>query len=441
MDSRRNFKRHSTKPLDRSVVIRYTTSMIQIITIEDCLELLCGFKGSYNFSIDSSDHTILMSVCRQVIKGTALTDRQYYMLQQKLITYEQQFIFAGIDNLLECINTLRIPLRSIDRSKWIKIVDSPHPTETSQHKYFAVRFPFSKSNIMLIEDIAVSARSKNNYYHSSGSHTHYFTLTEKNVYDVISVFQNKQFEIEPQLHDWYNKISTIKNNPDNSIPGVYSLKLKNLHSSAVNYMISSIGEPNITNLAIYKDRSKQFGLQHFDQVDINKSIYSLTTLSQKIVQRSSNQILINSNTYLFDRVAESLLELYRYPILVCLNDSTDYDSLKTVNQSYRNIFSPDDSCVLYRKDNTSVDNISFNQYIKDNNINNPLALNSKIVYTSINKVTKLLLKSNWKPAAILMMGSVKPSSHLLLSYIKESDLVIHYDTDVSPFLQKQIEKI
>tara|TARA_B110000503_G_C7091087_1_gene389455 strand:+ start:42 stop:1283 length:1242 start_codon:yes stop_codon:yes gene_type:complete len=410
-----------------------------ITTIEDCLELLCGFKGNYNFSIVSSDHTILMSICRQVIKGTALTDRQYAMLNLKLMSYEDQFIFSGIDNLSECINTLRIPLRSIDRSKWIKLVDSPH--ENDQKKYFAVRFPFSKSNILLIEDISVSARSKSNYYHASGSHVHYFTLNEKNVYDVISIFQNKQFEIDPQLIDWYNKISNIKNDPDNSIPGVYSFKLKNLHTSAVNYMISSIGEPNITNLAIYKDRSKQFGLEYFDQSDIDQSIHSLTPLSQKIVQRTSNQILINSSVYLFDRVAESLLELHRYPMLVCLDGPSEYNSLKAVNQSFRNIFSFDDSCVLYRKDNDSPDNIAFNQYIKDNNLNNPLAITSKIVYTSINKVTKLLPKSNWKPSVIIMMGSVRPASTMLLSYINEADLVIHYDTDVSPFLQKQVEKI
>ena len=206
-------------------------------------------------------------------------------------------------------------------------------------------------------------------------------------------------------------------------------------------MISSIGEPNIRNLAIYKDRSKQFGLEYFDQSDIDQSIYALTPLSQKIVQRKSNQILINSNTYVFDRVAESLLELYRYPILVCLNESTEYTSLKSVNESYRNIFLPEDSCVLYRKDNDSTDNIAFNQYIKDNNINNTLALNSKIVYTSTNKVTKLILKSDWKPSVVLMMGSVRPASQVLVSFIAESDLVIHYDTDVSPFLQKQIEKL
>jgi hypothetical protein len=115
----------------------------------------------------------------------------------------------------------------------------------------------------------------------------------------------------------------MNNNKKNYVPGIYSLKLKNLHAKAIDYAISTIGSPDVDNLAMYKDRDQLLGITHFDEDDLNNSIRKLTTLSQKIVKRTSSNILINSDEHVFDRVAESILELNRYPLLVVLNDETE----------------------------------------------------------------------------------------------------------------------
>ncbi len=61
-------------------------------TIEDCLELLAGFrKESDKFSLMKEDYTIMNSIARQVFKGTALTDRQLALMQTKLLAYKDQF--------------------------------------------------------------------------------------------------------------------------------------------------------------------------------------------------------------------------------------------------------------------------------------------------------------------------------------------------------------
>ena len=143
------------------------------------------------------------------------------------------------------------------------------------------------------------------------------------------------------------------------------------------YAISTIGIPDIDNLAMYKDRDQLLGITHFDEDDLNNSIRKLTTLSQKIVKRKSSNILINSDEHVFDRVAESILELNRYPLLVVLNDETELENLQKVHQSFRNIFSNDDFCSLYRKENISPGNTEFNEYIKENKLNNSLAINTK----------------------------------------------------------------
>jgi|TARA_R110002153_G_scaffold266152_1_gene429250 hypothetical protein len=401
--------------------------------IESYLELLTGLGDQETFVIESSDYTFLNSIARQVFKGVGLTDRQYNAIKEKLLTYEDQFTSLGY-LIHDAINHTRMPIRHIDRSRWIKIV------EVNAQLYIGVRFTFNKQLISAIESFS-SIEEKPMY--DAQEKIHYFTFNESNLYKVINELKDKNFEIATELHDRYNKLDIMNNNKNNYIPGIYGLKLKNLHDKAIDYMISSIGVPTTNNLALYKDRSEAFGIGHFDTDDLNDSINNLTSLSQKIVKRTHQQVFINSNEHAFDRIAESILELYRYPLLVCLNDTSDLDNLQIVHRSFRNVFNSDDFCALYRKENTTFENKEFNQYIKDHNINLPLAKTSKIVYTNVNKMSKTLIKSNWMPSAAILMGSVR---HTKISpFLTELDLVIHYDTDISPFAKfgstNSIEKL
>jgi hypothetical protein len=402
-------------------------------TIESYLELLTGFAGNQSFTMQSNDQTILNSIARQVHKGIGLTDRQYDVVKEKLLSYADQFTALEYP-IHEAVERTRIPIRHIDRARWMKIVN------LNDHPYIGVRFTFNKKLISVIESLASIEDRK---LYDKVEKIHYFAFTEKNLHKVVTELKDKSFEIDSELQERYSVLETMNNNKNDYVPGIYGLKLKNLHDKAIDYMLSSIGEPDSDNLALYKDRSQLFGIQHFDDADLNSSVSKLTSLSQKIVKRSYSQVLVNSTEHTFNRVAESILELNRYPLLVCLNDSTDFDNLQLVHQSFKNIFNNDDVCTLYRKENDSLENKEFNQYIKDNNINNPLANNSKIVYTSVNKMSKTLLKSNWRPAAAILMGSLRSSK--IDAYLNELDLVIHYDTDVSPFTRygsnEKIERI
>lgn len=401
--------------------------------IESYLEVLTGLEGNCSFAIQPSDQLFLNSVARQVYKGVGLTDRQYEVVKEKLLAYEDQFTALEY-NVHSAVKNVRIPIRHIDRARWIKLVES------NDKFYIGVRFTFNKKLISAID--AFSSIEEKSMYDKQEK-VHYFPFNEKNLYKVISSLKEKNFEIDDDLQEQYKVLDTMNNNKNKYIPGIYGFKLKNLHNKAIDYMVSSIGEPNSANLALYKDRSELFGIHHFDDSDLQHSVSKLTTLSQKIVKRSEQQVWINSDEYNFDRMAESILELNRYPLLVCLNDSTDFDNLLKVHRSFKNIFDASDFCALYRKENDTAENKEFNSYIKENNINMPLANNSKIVYTNINKMSKTILKSNWKPSAAILMGSVRFTK--LDPYLKELDLVIHYDTDVSPFSRygsnQKIEKL
>ena len=395
--------------------------MMKVITIEECIEALAGAHNDLVClnGVESNDYSLVASLARQTVRQTPYTDRQLELAKTKVTKYKALLEELDIDVELSSTQ-LKMPLRTIDRSRWIK-----HEV-SDQGDVIAVRFTFQKKLISAIEHIDAKALN-----YDKITKTHYFEYNEKNLHSVVSALTGKGFEIQPELQERFNILEMMNNNKKNYVPGVYSLKLQNLHNKAIDYAISTIGEPDVNNLAIYKDREQVLGIKHFDEEDLNNSIQKLTPLSQKIVRRKQPQILINSDEHTFDRVAESMLELNRYPLLIVLNDNTDFHKLQTVHYSFRNIFSNDNFCTLYRKENNVAKNIEFNQYIRDNNLNNSLAINSKIVYTNVNKMSKTLLKSKWAPQAAILMDSVRSTK--IDAYLQDLDLVIHYDTDISPF--------
>ena len=147
----------------------------QITTIEDCLETLAGLKKAPKFEIIKEDYNIVTSIARQVFKGTPLTDRQFELMKTKLEAYSDQFAEHGYDTFALAVETLRQPLRHIDRSKYIKIVEhhemvgnyKVYESYKSDWSWIKVRFPFSKKLIVDLQGIQCPPHE---HVHEKGSH-------------------------------------------------------------------------------------------------------------------------------------------------------------------------------------------------------------------------------------------------------------------------------
>ena len=400
-------------------------------TIEDLLEIVAGLKEAAKIRIDPSDMTIMYSIAKQVFKGTALTDRQYALMQEKLYLYKDQFTALEY-NFDLAVETLRQPLRHIDRSKYIKIIPSSEidsPSSNQSPFWIKVRFPFSKKIIVSIDQLY---KSRLEYFHKQGTHEHYFAMNERNIFNIIDTFKNKQFEIDSKLIEYHQTLEEMKNNKEKYVPGIYNFKLKNLNDKSISYMISALGEPSPDNLALYKDRTRCYGLHHFDEVDLARSIGNLSLLSQKIINRTSKTVLVKPKKYTFANVAESLIELNRFPLLVMLTEENPLDELVTIHQAFNGFVNNDECTVLFRLDNET--NSDFNDYIKSNNLNLPLDKDTKIVYISNNKIPKPLLKSDWYGSTMLTMSSFR-YNHKTDAIANEMDLVIQFDSESSQFLR------
>ena len=55
-------------------------------TIEDCLEIVAGLRANIDFKLDRLDGSITLSIAKQVFRGTSLSDKQYELMKEKLVS-------------------------------------------------------------------------------------------------------------------------------------------------------------------------------------------------------------------------------------------------------------------------------------------------------------------------------------------------------------------
>ena len=407
----------------------------ELTSIEDCLETLAGLRQAPRFNLANEDHTIMNSIARQVFKGTPLTDRQFNLMKEKLETYSDQFEEHGYSTFALAVESLRQPLRHIDRSKYIKIVDHQEAVGTDKvyESYKAdwlwikVRFPFSKKLIVDLQDIIFVPHE---HMHQKGSHEHFFFFNERNVHNVINQFKDKNFEIDQELLDYYDKVASL-NNQEEHAPAIKNFEFYNIHPNAQRSAIQELGKPNADNIVQYKDRKHIYGIKYFDS-NLNAQLETKSVLTQNIVNRSMYKVFIQKNKWPFDSVVSTLLDLDRFPLVILLDENDPYEHLTQSYNAFKNLVTPEQVSVQFR---LSTDRSNgFNEYIKDHGLNTPVDKDTKIVYTSIDKLNKPLLVSDCKPKAVLLLES-RRTSMKLDAWLNEFDLVMHYDENISQFMR------
>lgn len=403
-----------------------------ISTIEDILEFLYDKNYSNTVAINSNDHALLSSITRQIRSGKALTDRQFDLLKFRLSVYKNEIESMcnySIDNAME---TLRYPLRSIDRSKYITTVTSDEISDLvnamhkMQWKWIKIRFPFNKTTIQLIEKL--SSTYKGQYVHHRSSHDHYFKLTESIIFDIIDVFKDRNFDINESLIEKYNEIKLVKNSPENHIPGFYSNEFKNFKQAGLDLIENELGSITDRNILHLYDRRFRYGLTHFEKINASGLI-------DNIINRETAEISVNPSSYNINNITESLINLERFPLLVLIDAESSYEQTSKVYNAFSGVIPNEKQCVLFRVDNNGEYNV--NNFIQDKKLNNWLDNTIDIVYILKDKLPKLLTSGIWKPMATLALTS-NHTHNSVSTYVKDtSDLIIYHDVDTGMIKRKK----
>ena len=381
-----------------------------ILNLEDCLEHLAGLRESpVKFTIEQTDFTIMNSIARQCFKGMALTDRQSALMHGKLQTYRDQFMNLDWD-FDYAVNQLRQPLRSIDRSKYIKFQDNT----------IVVRFPFNKTDICYIHEFAGTAEG---YHHEKGTHIHYFEYNERNVLNLLNRFTKKDFVIDDELLEIYNKIKVINDNPQQYLSGINdNYNLININPKLATTIQKEVGEASAESFTKLYDRRFRYGFNYV--TDFGKA---RNELEHQIASRTDVMYHSKPSTESADSILSALWNLDRFPLLVILDNDLAEEQLYMFANYYRDILDTKEQSVLFRLEEKDS---GFNQLVKDRKLNNWVDKDTKVVYISKSKLPKLLVKNEWKPSATFSFTS--SLDRYLNNYVSfNCDLIVYREETMS----------
>lgn len=401
-------------------------------SVEDCLEFMTGLAlvpghswKSNPFSLFKENEKVLTSIGRQVFRGKALTEKQHELIKKLMLEwYVDQFAEQGID-IKSCVDTIREPYREVDKSHWVrKIVKDGE-------EFVGIRFPFNNS---VIEHIADIKKGGEGYHYDK--HCHYFAYNEINIYKVVTIALKfkQEFEIQDQVQEAYNQIVHFDMNQGDYVPGIYNLKYKNLNPKLQEHLENTFGNPTKENILELWDKRRLYGLEHFDDIH-----FRVSTLTQKIMKRDNASVVVSNKTWTINQLFDSIGEMNRYPLMILLNQDTAIEELNAVYQATKGYISNKDISVHFRLDNKRYG--EFNQFIRDKGLNNSIGSNTKIVIANRKKITKPILKSNWKPICMLAFGNSRLSGTIVNSYSFQFDLRLFYceeDSMISQYTRTRV---
>jgi hypothetical protein len=344
-----------------------------------------------------------------VFKGTALTDRQYALMQEKLVAYKAQFVQAGVKNLEDLLQRTRQPLRQIDRSKYIKIQDNS----------IVVRFPFKKSDIICIQGFSLTAEG---YEHQKGSHEHKFAYNEVNVLHLLNEFSAKEFKIDEELTEVYAVAKAIRDTPQDHLSGIVNNTLINIKPTLAPVIQTEIGDLTDETFTKFIDRRFRYGFNHVEGL-------GGPHLTQQIASRKEATYNSRPSAESTSDILTALWDLDRFPLLVVLDNEQAEHQLYEMANYYRDILNSEQQSVLFRLE--SADD-GFNHLVKDRKLNNWVDKNTKVVYISKSKLPKILVNNEWKPTAAFSYDS--KVDRFVDNYVSfNCDLIVYREETTSPF--------
>ncbi len=85
--------------------------------------------------------------------------------------------------------------------------------------------------------------------------------------------------------------------------------------------------------------------------------------------------------------------------------------------------------VFFRLKNEQMGHQQFNQFVKDNHLNNYIDSTTKVVFISRNKIPKPLIKADWQPRTAIITSNHDFGK--LSAYLNDFSTVYYYNNSVA----------
>lgn len=400
-----------------------------MITIEDTLEILAGgFPRRINIRLDTADIRLLTSLKKQLAQKIPLTDRQLDLSLKKIEKYRANLEKCNVDvDHILTVKPLKWPLRVIDRTQSVEI-----ETDTTTNKpMIVVKYVFSKK----FAEFWAKIEEHTSTYNRTDRGVKKIPYSEKCLYLVVQGLVKMNFTISSEVLEIYEKIEKILENPENFVPYVDYVEdtvvLKNLNSKCKSAIIEKFGTHYTCSIFEYVDYAKSLGITLKTQNLIKYlSEISPSVLTKKISIESSTRYRLYPENYSLEELFSAVNTFNQWPLVIVVEENDQVLSIvsKMVNE-LSNIIPKEKINVFFRLKNEQPEYEKFNQFIKDNGLNNYIDSTTKVVFISRGRIPKPLLKADWKPTTAIIT-----SNHdfgRMSAYLNDFSTVYYYNSSVS----------
>lgn len=397
-------------------------------TIEDALEILGGtVQRSVNIRIDSGEANLIKSLARQVSRGTALTDRQLDLAVKKIEKYRDGLVQNTVDvDALLITRTLRMPIRQIDRTQSVTLF-----LTADKKLKILIKFVFSKkfSNIWaeLQEKLTATVHDQRG--------EKLLSFNELDLYHIVNTLLPQGFTMSAEVMEFYEKIEEILINPENYMPYIDleddRIVLKNINGKCQTYLDQEFPNNKDSDFLVFLDRAKNCGIYHKKSKIIKKiSEISTNSMTKTILVSPETRFRINPEEHGIDTVFDVIQQLKQWPLLVIVDDNKDaISTTKTICQHLLSKLDNSEIVVFFRMQNGETDHEQFNQYIKDNHLNNFIDSKTKVVFVTKNRIPKPLFNADWHPRTALVTSNYDYGK--TAAYLNDFSTVYYYNNSVS----------
>jgi hypothetical protein len=366
-----------------------------VITVED---LVIKLATSGYISIQIYDFRVVSSFTNQLRSGQTLTEKQG-SLAIKIIKKYHKFLSAdtGIDILQFATNPIyKHPFRQPKSVKKISIIKSNQ--ESIIGKIIKVEFPYDESYVELIRekrsDLGVAFWNKE-------EKAWLFSLSEKNIIFLANLMSKENFEVDEEFLNYTRQIKDIVDNIEQYIPTLSivdgQMIYKNV-SESVPPLESTEYIP-----AIFEARRR--GISVWDDC-IGKILESHENivLQDFLVQDIGDAFYVDCAKHSIDCLKEIVQHLK--PSIFIIPGGSELEKTTLAYNFLKNCgIQNENMSVMFRlPSDTGKD---FNDFVKINNLNNPLTEKTEVVFIS-GKVPKPLMKSQVNFNCIINMGFDNP---------------------------------
>jgi hypothetical protein len=381
-------------------------------------DLICrlGNTGSYLFSNPISlwamDEKVVHSLAANPSAGRGFTEKQRSLVLRLCKKYQGQLTADLGIAVTVALDTPEFKFNLVEptlQEKSIKI----------EGKEILVKFPFSEEIVEKIRKFKSEVKVKTVEWNGD-SKAWKFALEENNVLWITQNILNDSFAVDPEFLEFSGQISEILENMENYVPTV---AYENNQYSFKN-VYRTVPQPTSNDLIETLLLAKHYGISTWDETVENliKNANFSPVLTSFLEESISNKPEFDVNENSIDQFTE--LFKHNVPALIIIPGYGEFFTLKTWTTWLKSQgFKEKDISVLFRL--SSDTGGMFNELVKQNNLNNPIDENTKIVFVS-QKIPKPLIKSGIEFKLIVNLGSLSGVHYSVSTYLDGRADVIRY---------------